>query len=250
MVVVGACAFPSRPSASAVVDDDATQFVGDDVASGVRQPCVSGWNVSAGARRACELHVATDVFVAESKTYEDITLVDITVAAEGFDRLIAGFDSAPLEMRRAMLRPALDALEIVYVDARFEKVPQRTGRLANAIGARLETSGAEWIGGVGVRMSEPPYGDVIKSFDTAPYAASVEEGAEAHEIVARGRKRGGKDALWSKGYFRHPVRRVHHPGQPGQHFLRNALTENVDKIRDKFRESVQEALGRIKDGGA
>lgn len=230
------------------MDDVEDPTVVDVESSSVRRPCDSDWSGSAGGRLVGEQRDDTAALIVGSSC-EAYRMVSITIVDEGFDRLIAGFDSADIEMRRAMLRPALDALDVVYADARFEKVPQRTGRLANAIGARLETLGAEWIGGVGVRTAEPPYGDVIKSFDTAPYAASVEDGAERHEIVARGRKRGGKDALWSKGYFRHPVRRVHHPGQRAQHFLRDALLDNVDKIREAFRDSMQEALGRIGRGG-
>lgn len=178
-----------------------------------------------------------------------MAIATMEIVAEGFDRLIAGFDKAPLEMRRIQIQAGLGAVHTVWMDA-TDRVPKRTGRLASSIGARMDTSSAEWIGGVGVSMEDPPYGNIggYKAFQVAPYAAAVEEGAPEHVITARGRKHGGKDALWWKG-ARHPVHRVRHPGQEGKHFLRNALVENEDKIRDDFRKDVQTLLGRLKDGG-
>jgi hypothetical protein len=52
---------------------------------------------------------------------------------------------------------------------------------------------------------------------TVPYAVYVEEGAAPHMIYPNSKK-----ALWWEG-LEHPVSRVHHPGSPATHFMREAL---------------------------
>lgn len=89
--------------------------------------------------------------------------------------------------------------------------------LANSIYGVFRTSGSGYIGRVGSNLS---------------YAASVEFGAEAHIIRPRPGSLGG--GFYFGGYRRlyfywHKVNRyvaprmVHHPGQRGKHYLRDAL---------------------------
>jgi hypothetical protein len=53
--------------------------------------------------------------------------------------------------------------------------------------------------------------------NTAPHSAILEFGSRPHVIEAK-----NKQALSWPG-ARHPVKKVHHPGTPAYHFMRNAL---------------------------
>jgi hypothetical protein len=60
-------------------------------------------------------------------------------------------------------------------------------------------------------------GAAVRITALAPHALIVEKGSGPHIIEPS-----GKQALWWPGAA-HPVGRVHHPGTPARHTLRNAL---------------------------
>lgn len=98
--------------------------------------------------------------------------------------------------------------DLVIIEAE-RTAPVKTGQYAFDIGgpggfhkSRFRARG----GAGGVRVTA-----------TAPHALIVEVGSRAHDIEPKTKKA----LYWPGG--RHPVKRVHHPGTPAQHVLRNAL---------------------------
>jgi hypothetical protein len=173
-------------------------------------------------------------------------LATLEIELDGFDLAIAGLEAAPGELSIALRDALNESVDVVWRSAR-DKVPVDTGLLKSAIGAKhLSGLGVELIGSVGVAVRPPPYGDAL---EVAVYARAIEQGRAATEIRARGRKNGGKNALWWEG-ARHPVRRLHHPEWKAQPYLKPALLDNERHIVDLFRDAVQRVLARIPRGGA
>lgn len=174
-----------------------------------------------------------------------MALLSMEIIAVGFDRRILAFDAARAILTEELNNGFADAVSHVE-SAALDKVPVQTGRLQRAIGSRAKPLGAEWLGGVGVKLRGAPYaaGSPDEALDTASYAASVERGAASHTFGPR--HGGGKKALWWEG-AKHPVRRVRHPGQRGQHFLRDALLDSRGAIKDIILDALKKALKRIKE---
>lgn len=98
--------------------------------------------------------------------------------------------------------------DLVMIEAE-RTAPVKTGQYAfgvNGPGGFHKTRFRARGGAGGVRITA-----------TDPKAAMIEFGTRPHIIEPRDKKA----LAWPGG--RHPVKRVHHPGTPAQHIMRNAL---------------------------
>ena len=100
--------------------------------------------------------------------------------------------------------------------------PTRTGNLRASIGSRVE----------GLRQ-EAFVGSPVE------YAGYVHDGTRPHPIYPSAKK-----ALFWKGAA-HPVKFVRHPGTKAQPYLKDALHNNVDNIRDFFIREINLAIERV-----
>ncbi len=66
----------------------------------------------------------------------------------------------------------------------------------------------------------------------------LEFGTKPHEITAK-----NGQILGNNGYFF--AKKVQHPGQTGQHILRNAVYDNIDRIRAAQEQYLQELNGEL-----
>jgi HK97 gp10 family phage protein len=103
-----------------------------------------------------------------------------------------------------------------------ELVPFDTGQLRRSIFSDIEDSGFRGI--VGQNANEAPYG------------IHIEYGTGPHEIVPVVKK-----ALFWKGAL-YPVKRVMHPGFAGHPFMKPALENNIDTIKQYFTDAINEII--------
>lgn len=96
--------------------------------------------------------------------------------------------------------------------------PFKTGNLRRSIFTDIQDNGFR-----GVVGSDP---------SIASYAAGIEYGTKAHDIVPV-----NKQALFWKGAL-NPYKRVRHPGTRAQPFMEPAIEDNVNRIKDYFMEAM------------
>lgn len=133
-------------------------------------------------------------------------------------------------MLRVITETSAEVLAVARVGASIHKYPRSSHglRFHTTLAGSLEVSTRPTVSGYESRV-----------YSLLPYAASVERGARAHIIRPRparlgpglyrtGRPSAGWGGKWLHFYwYRHGywrfARIVHHPGQSGRHFLRDAI---------------------------
>lgn len=101
----------------------------------------------------------------------------------------------------------------VYAD-----LERRMLRVKSAAIATVNNRTFEYARGLKIEKFRAKGGTAgVRLLATAPHSATLEFGSRAHVIEAKN----GKALSWPGA--RHPVKKVHHPGTPAQHVLRNAL---------------------------
>lgn len=100
----------------------------------------------------------------------------------------------------------------------YDDLERRMFRVKSAAIASVNNQTFEYARGLEIERFQARGGAAgVRLTATAGHSATLEFGSRPHVIEPK-----DKQALaWPGG--RHPVKRVHHPGTPAQHILRNAL---------------------------
>jgi hypothetical protein len=124
-------------------------------------------------------------------------------------RYVINYTMARKESSQAAIKFLNKVIRDIELDARFRAAsgPFWTGRLASSIQHRGPTvQGTKIVASVGSKLK---------------YAASVEAGADAHPISARGDY--NLKFFWHKKATWMSIPAVNHPGQRGKEFLRGPM---------------------------
>lgn len=99
----------------------------------------------------------------------------------------------------------------------YRELERRAGRVAIRARVTAPARSYEYRSKIGVERVAGGRTATVRVVARAPHSLIVERGSRPHIIEPR-----RKQALaWPGGA--HPVKRVHHPGTPAMHILRNAL---------------------------
>jgi hypothetical protein len=100
----------------------------------------------------------------------------------------------------------------------YDNLERRMFRVKSAAIATVNNRTFEYARGLEIKRFRAKGGMAgVRLTATAGHSATLEHGSRPHIIEPK-----DKQALaWPGGL--HPVKRVHHPGTPAQHVLRNAL---------------------------
>jgi HK97 gp10 family phage protein len=121
--------------------------------------------------------------------------------------------------------------------------PKRTHHLEQSIASKVEGRGLSLTGRV---------------YTDAPYAAYVEEGTRAHEIVAHGQALAIPVGAWSGAGSQGQTprsgdvnffRRVHHPGSKAEPFMQPALDKNKGRIEGLMKAAEDRVVEIASHGG-
>lgn len=132
--------------------------------------------------------------------------------------------------------PAMEQAAELTKGALRSNIPSR--RILNALGSKVSHSkslGTKADIGFGKRYGMP----------SARFAAALNEGAVAHEVIAR-RTADGHLHFSSQGRFT-AVRSIQHPGFSGRHYLEAGLeqaTPGINTLMDQASEKVVQELAR------
>lgn len=156
----------------------------------------------------------------------------LSIAIDGDAEVDGALAGAPARVQQAVAAEvaALTAELLARVQAKLsgEVLAVRSGRLRQSVFAEIDADGGDPVGRVGVDPA-------------VPYAAILEFGGRtaAHEIAAR-KAQALHFVAGGKAVF---ARRVQHPGSkiPEHSYLRSALRESADEIRDRLRQAVRDA---------
>lgn len=104
-------------------------------------------------------------------------------------------------------------------------VAYKTGTLRRSIFTDVQNDGFKGI--------------VAQDSDIASYGTGIEYGTKPHDIVPK-----NKQALFWKGAL-NPYKRVHHPGSAARPFMRPALEDNLEAIKDFFNQALLKVVLRM-----
>lgn len=103
------------------------------------------------------------------------------------------------------------------MDGVMRDLERRADRVISAAGFSVIERTGEYRRGLGRERIRVRGKGGVRVTAAAPHSAVLEFGSRPHIIEAKN----GKALFWAGA--EHPVRRVHHPGTPARHTLRNAL---------------------------
>jgi phage gpG-like protein len=119
--------------------------------------------------------------------------------------------------------------------------PVKTGRLAGSItwATQSGNSSPTYPAHQSDRVSTPSNDHTLHVGTNVEYAEVVEYGGLRTYIIEPKEKK----ALYWKGAA-HPVKRVVHPPNPAFPFLRPALDDNIEEIKEVFAEALRGGIRR------